>query len=178
MAGEGDLEVKGEHPDPARDYEEEKIRMKTAKTLMTKKIKRLENAISDYEELKKMNVPSKDLVGAAKEIIECREAAKDAYKRIEDTNSKLEAKLILLDRVGKVPDIDKSMTELTEACQSYWEKWEAVRTGNKMILMEADSAIKNIGASSQAGSGSGSSDFIRFNPAPDTRPNLLICIFC
>ena len=51
MAGEGDLEVKGDHhPDPARDYEEEKIRMKTAKTLMTKKIKRLENAISDYEE--------------------------------------------------------------------------------------------------------------------------------
>ena len=72
-----------------------------------------------------------------------------------------------------MPDIDKSMTELTEACQSYWEKWEAVRTGNKMILMEADSAIKNIGASSQAGSGSGSSDFIRFNPAPDTLQKIL-----
>ena len=69
MAGEGDPEVKGEHPDPARDYEEEKIRMKTAKTLMTKKIKRLENAISDYEELKTMNVPNKDLIGAAREII-------------------------------------------------------------------------------------------------------------
>ena len=79
MAGEGDLEVKGDHhPDPARDYEEEKIRMKTAKTLMTKKIKRLENAISDYEELKTLNVQNKDLVGAAKEIIECREAAKEA----------------------------------------------------------------------------------------------------
>ena len=160
MAGEGDLEVKGEHPDPARDYEEEKIRMKSAKTLMTKKIKRLENALSDYEELKKMNVPSKNL--------ECREAAKDAYKRIEDTNSKLEAKLIVLDRVGKVPDVNKAMTELTEAVEAYWEKWETVRTSNKMILMEADSAMKNIRASGQAGSGSGSSDFIRFNPAPDT----------
>ena len=142
MAGEGDLEVKGDHhPDPARDYEEEKIRMKTAKTLMTKKIKRLENAISDYEELKALKVQNKDLVGAAKEIIEGREAAKEAYKRIEDTNSKLEAKLIVLDRVGKVPDVDAAMTELTKACQSYWEKWEAVRTGNKMILMEADSVI-------------------------------------
>ena len=101
-----------------------------------------------------MNVQNKDLVGAAKEIIECREAAKEAYKRIEDTNTKLEAKLILLDRQGKVPDVDTSMTELSEACQVYWEKWETVRTGNKKILMEADSATKSIGASSQAGSGS------------------------
>ena len=65
------------------------------------------------------------------------------------------------------------MTELSEACQVYWEKWETVRTGNKKILMEADFATKNIGAKSQAGSGSGPSDFIRFNPAPDTRPNFL-----
>ena len=70
-----------------------------------------------------------------------------------------------------MPDIDGSMTELAEACQLYWEKWEAVRMSNKMILMEADSAIKNIGSSSQAGSGSVSSDFIRFNPAPDTCPS-------
>ena len=56
-----------------------------------------------------------------------------------------------MDRVGKVPDVHAAMTELTEACQSYWEKWEAVRTGNKMILMEADSVV-NTGANSQAGS--------------------------
>ena len=94
MAGGGDHEeVKGEHPD-ARDYEEEKLRMKTAKTLMTKRIKRLENAITDYEELKMMDVPNKDLVGAAKEIIECRDAVKEAYKRIEI--QKLETKLTLL----------------------------------------------------------------------------------
>ena len=155
MAGGGDQEeVKGEHPDPARDYEEEKLRMKTAKTLMTKKIKRLENAITDYEELKMMDVPNKDLVGAAREIIECRDAAKEAYKRIEDTNLKLETKLILLDRVGKVPNIDESMTELTEACQLYWEKLEAVRMGNKKILMEVDSTTKNIGSGTQAGPGS------------------------
>ena len=66
MAGEGvQEEVKGEQPDPARDYDEEKLRMKTAKTLMTKKIKRLENAITDYEELKMMDIPNEDLVGAA-----------------------------------------------------------------------------------------------------------------
>ena len=47
MVGEGDPEVKeGVLPDPGRDYEEEKIRMKSAKALMTKKIKRLENALS------------------------------------------------------------------------------------------------------------------------------------
>ena len=89
MAGEGDPEVKeGVHPDPARDYEEEKIRMKSAKALMTKKIKRLESALSDYEELKKMDVENKDLVGASREIAECKEEAKVAYKRIEDTNAK------------------------------------------------------------------------------------------
>ena len=168
IAGDG-----GNHPDPVRDYEEKKIRMKTAKALMTKKIKRLENAISDYEELKAMNVQNKDLVGAAKEIIECREAAKEAYKKIEDTNTKLEAKLIILDRKGEVPDVDKSMTELSEACQDYWEKWETVRTTNKMILMEADFTVKNIGTNSQVGSGSAPTEFIRFNPAPDTRPSFL-----
>ena len=89
MAGD----EKGNHPDPAtdpaRDYEEEKIRMKTAKALMTKKIKRLENAITDYEELKAMDVQNKDLVGAAKEIIDLVGATKKAYKKIEDTNTKL-----------------------------------------------------------------------------------------
>ena len=174
MAGEGDPEVKeGVHPDPARDYEEEKIRMKSAKALMTKKIKRLETALTDYEELKKMDVENKDLVGAAREIAECKEEAKVAYKRIEDTNAKLEAKLIVMDRIGKVPDVDKAMTELNDAVEVYWEKWEMVRTSNKLILMEVDSAMKNIGASGQTGSSSGLSDFIRFNPAPDTRPSFL-----
>ena len=87
MAEEGEQEeVKGEQPDPARNYDEEKLRMKTVKTLMTKKIKRSENTIADFEELKQMDIPNKDLVGAAKEVIECRDAAKEAYKRIETTN--------------------------------------------------------------------------------------------
>ena len=147
--------------------------MKTAKTLMTKKIKRLENAIADYEELKQMDIPNKDLVGAAKEVIECSEAAKEAYKRIEKTNEILTQKLIVLDRVGKVPNVEESMNELTNAVETYWEKWEAMRMGNKKILMEADTTVKNTGSGVQAGTGTVSSDFIRLNPVPDTRPGFL-----
>ena len=173
MAEKGEPETKeGVHPDPVRDYDEEKIRMKSAKTLMTKKIKRLETALTDYEELKKMERENKDLVGAAREIDECKEEAKIAYKKIEDINAKLEAKLIVLDRIGKVPDVDKAMTELNDALETYWEKWETVRTSNKLILMEVDAAMKTVGTSVQTGSSS-SSDFIRFNPAPDTRPGFL-----
>ena len=93
-------QVKGGQPDPAREFNEEKLKMRTAKTLMTKKIKRLENANADFEELKQMDISNKDLVGAAKEVIESRDAAKEAYKRIETTNEILLEKLIVLDRGG------------------------------------------------------------------------------
>ena len=165
MAEKGGPETKeGVHPDPVRDYDEEKIRMKSAKTLMTKKIKRLETALTDYEELKEMEMENKDLVGAAREIDECKEEAKIAYKKIEEINAKLEAKLIVLNRIGKVPDVDKAMVELSDALEAYWEKWERVRTSNKLILMEVDAAMKNVGTSVQTGSSSSLSDFIRFNP--------------
>ena len=39
--------------------------------------------------------------------------------------------------------------------------------------MEVDAAMKSVGTSVQTGSSSSSSDFIRFNPAPDTRPGFL-----
>ena len=147
--------------------------MRTAKTLMTKKIKRLENAIADYEELKQMDISNKDLVGAAKEVIESRDAAKEAYTRIEKTNEILVEKLIVLDRVGKVPNVEASMDELNNAVETYWQKWEAVRTGNKKILMEADMTVKTTVSGVQTTTGTVSSDFIRFNPAPDTRPGVL-----
>ena len=55
MAKDGDQdEAKGEKPDPERNYNEEKLRMRTVKTLMTKKINRLENAIADFVELQKI----------------------------------------------------------------------------------------------------------------------------
>ena len=115
-------QVKGGQPDPAREFDEEKLKMRTAKTLMTKKIKRLENAIADFEELKQMDISNKDLVGAAKEVIESRDDAKEAYKRIETPNEILLEKLIVLDRGGKVPDVEVSMDELNNTVETYWEK--------------------------------------------------------
>ena len=56
--------------------------MSTGKTLMTKKIKSLKNAIEDFKDLQLMVLPSKDMQGAAKEGVECRNAAKEAYNRI------------------------------------------------------------------------------------------------
>ena len=56
--------------------------MRTDKTLMTKRLKRLENAIADFVDLQQMDIPKKDLVGAAKEVVECRDATKEAYNRI------------------------------------------------------------------------------------------------
>ena len=72
-------EAKGEKPDPERDYNEG----------MAKKLKRLENTIADFVELQQMDIPKKDLVGAAKEVVECRDATKEAYNRIEATNEVL-----------------------------------------------------------------------------------------
>ena len=106
MAKEGDYDdAKGDKPDPERDYNERKLRMGTDKTLMSKKLKRLENAIADFVELPQMDISKKDLVGAAKEVVECRDTTKEAYNRIEATNEVLAKKLIVLDRMGKVPDI-------------------------------------------------------------------------
>ena len=43
MAKEGEkTESEEEKPDPKRDYDEEKLKMRTVKTLMSKKITRLE----------------------------------------------------------------------------------------------------------------------------------------
>ena len=146
-------EVKGGQPAPEREFNEEKLKMRTAKTLMTKKIKRLENAIADFEELKQMDISNKDLVGAAKEVIESRDAAKEAYTRIEKTNEILVEKLIVLDRVGKVPNVEVSMDELNNAVETYWQKWEAVRMGNKKTLMEADSTVKITASGAQTSTG-------------------------
>ena len=64
-----------------------------------------------------MDIPNKDLVGAAKEVIEYRDAAKEAYKRIEATNEILTQKLIVLDRVGKVSNVEEFVNELTNAVE-------------------------------------------------------------
>ena len=51
----------------------------------------------DLEELQQMDLPGKDLVGAAKEVVDCR----NAYNGVEATNEILTKKLIVLDRAGK-----------------------------------------------------------------------------
>ena len=45
--------------------------------------------------------------------------------------------------------------------------------GNKKTLMEADTTVKTTRSGVQTGTGTVSSDFIRFNPAPDTRQGFL-----
>ena len=71
-----------------------------------------------------MDLPSKDMRGAAKKVVESRNTVKEAYHRIESTNEQLTKKLIVLDRPGKVPDVEKSMSELTNALEEYWQKWD------------------------------------------------------
>ena len=84
MAKEGDQKDAKEEKktDPDRNYQEEKLKMSSNKALMTKKI--------------------------AKEVVDCRNDVKKAYNRIESTNEQLTKKLIVLDRTGKVPDVESS----------------------------------------------------------------------
>ena len=63
--------------------------------------------------------------------------------------------------------------------EEYWQKWENIRTENKKVLLDVNMALGKANSSgSGASNGSGTStsssnDFIRFNPAPDTRPGFL-----
>ena len=103
--------------DPERDFQEEKLKMSYGKASMTKKIKRLENALTDFKELDLMDLPNKDMQEAAREVDECRSAVKEAYTKMETINEQLTKKLILLDRTGNVPDAEKSLAELTNALE-------------------------------------------------------------
>ena len=121
MAAKGEPENKeGVQPiDPSRDFDEEKIRMKTAKGMMTRTVRRLETALADYSDLKGLEIENKDFVGVAREVSESMEEAKTAYKKMEQINSRLEEKLVTLNRIGKVADVDKALGELGEALEQY-----------------------------------------------------------
>ena len=84
MAAKGGPENKDEvQPiDASRDFEEEKIRMKTAKATMTRTVRRLETALADYTDLKSLEIENKDFVGIAKEVSESMNEAKIAYKKM------------------------------------------------------------------------------------------------
>ena len=111
MAANGGPENKeGVQPiDPSRDFDEEKIRMKTAKAMMTRTVRRLETALADYSDLKGLEIENKDFVGLAKEVSESMEEAKTAYKKMEEINTRLEEKIVILNRIGKVADVDKAL---------------------------------------------------------------------
>ena len=61
---------------------------------------------------------------------------------MELINEVLVKKLIMLDRSGGVPDVEKSMEELNNALEQYWEKWEILRKENAEVLMKVDLALE------------------------------------
>ena len=62
--------------------------MSSGKASMTKKIKWLENALTDFKELDLMDLPNKDMQEAAREVDECRSAVKEA-----ENNSEIDPKI-------------------------------------------------------------------------------------
>ena len=80
MAANGESENKEEvlPIDPTKDFNAEKIRMRTAKGTMTRAVKRLETAIEDYNDFKDLQIDNKDFVAVAREVSESIEEAKTA----------------------------------------------------------------------------------------------------
>ena len=95
--------------DPDRAFHEEKLRMTVAKGQVTKKIKRLETPIKEFRNLDNLDSDSKSLDGMASEVDEGRNAVNKTYTKMESINEVLVKKLIVLDRSGDVPDVEKSM---------------------------------------------------------------------
>ena len=92
--------------DHAREFQDEKMRMAAAKGTMTRKIKRLETALTDFKDLDKLDSTSIEcLHGIAYEVNEIRSDVKETYMKMESINEILEKKLLLLDRVRGVPDV-------------------------------------------------------------------------
>ena len=64
----------------------------------------------------------------------------------------LEKKLLLLNRVGGVPDGQKPLDDLSNTLEEYWRKWELLRKENAVTLMKVDLALKQkVTPSSRAG---------------------------
>ena len=177
MATTGEPEKKEDVPpnDPTKLFNAEKIRMRTAKATMTRAVRRLETAIDDYIEFKDLQVDNKDFVAVSREVSESLEESKTAYRKMESINAKLEEKVVDLNELGKVPDenVGKILAELGEALEQYWSKYEAVRTKNKLTLMEVEVTMRSVTGPQVVSTPSPESDFVRFNPAADTRPVFL-----
>ena len=143
MATKAGPENKDEIPpdEATKEFNAEKIRMRTAKATMTRAVRRLETAINDYNEFKDLEVDNKDFVAVSREVSESLEESKAAYKKMESINTRLEEKVVELNELEKVPDVNKTLAELGEALEQYWMKYEAVRRLRSQ-LHEVVSALK------------------------------------
>ena len=159
--------------DATKEFSAEKIRMRTAKATMTRAVKRLETAINDYNEFKDLEVDNKDYVAVSREVSESLEEAKAAYKKMESINARLEELVVTLNDLGKVPELDKILADLGDALEQYWSKYEAVRATNKLILMEVEVTMRPLTGTQVVSNPNSESEFVRFNPAADTRPSYL-----
>ena len=97
------------------------------------------NSLEGIKDLDNMDIPSKSLHGVASEVNESRSAVKEAYSKMEKINEILVKKLVLLDSAGGVPNVKKSLEELNNASEEYWEKWEILR---RELLMKVDLAVE------------------------------------
>ena len=98
-----------------RAFLEEKLRLAAAKGALTKKVERQETALKEFKDLDNLDSDSKSPHGMTSEVDERRSAVKEVYTKMELINEILVRKLIVLNRSGGVPDVDKSMEELTNA---------------------------------------------------------------
>ena len=125
--------------DHAREFQDEKMRMAAAKGTMTRKIQRLETALTDLKDLDKLDSTSIEcLHGIAYEVNEIRSDVKETYMKMESINEILEKKLLLLDRVRGVPDVQTSLDDQSNVLGEYWGKWELLRKENAETLMRVD----------------------------------------
>ena len=111
-------------------YNEEKNRRISLRASMTKNIKRLEGSIQEFSELKVLDLPDGDFNGNGRKY--CYRQA--TYSKMETLNESLVNKLILVDRVSKVEDLEKAVDDLNGALETYYEKWIRVKTGPTAIF--------------------------------------------
>ena len=107
------MATKGETPpdDATKEFNAEKIRMRTAKATMTRAVKRLETAITDYNEFKNLEVDNKDYVAVSREVDESVEETKAAFKKMKEINARLEEQVVTLNELGEVPNVDKILAD-------------------------------------------------------------------
>ena len=88
-------------------YNEEKCLIRTTKAITSKNITRHEVSLEEFNALEEFDLPDGGLLKIAKEIEENVATVKTTYMKMETLNEPLVKKLILMDKVTKVPDMEK-----------------------------------------------------------------------